>query len=161
MQETWVRSLVWEDPLEKGRERLPTPVFWPGEFHRLYSLRDSKESEDTTEWLSLRLFNLKNAAKKQSTQVQAFAFKRKNRLFIRWGRRGAGRTESSLEVMCWLNQLDGCVLFRTGRTDDAGAEKEPRGTEQPGEASLPCCEPAFPKLGTRFVLLFLGWVRWF
>ena len=25
----------WEDPL--GRERLPTPVFWPGEFHELYS----------------------------------------------------------------------------------------------------------------------------
>ena len=35
MRETWVRSLGWEDPLE--RERLPTPVFWPGEFHGLYS----------------------------------------------------------------------------------------------------------------------------
>ena len=34
MQETWVRSLGWEDPL--GRERLPTPVFWPGEFLGLY-----------------------------------------------------------------------------------------------------------------------------
>ena len=33
MQETWVRSLGWEDPLE--RERLPTPVFWPREFHGL------------------------------------------------------------------------------------------------------------------------------
>ena len=32
MQETWVRSLGREDPLEK--ERLLTPVFWPGEFHR-------------------------------------------------------------------------------------------------------------------------------
>ena len=31
--ETWVPSLGWEDPLEK--ERLPTPVFWPEEFHRL------------------------------------------------------------------------------------------------------------------------------
>ena len=29
MQETRVRSLGWEDPLE-GQ---PTPVFWPGEFH--------------------------------------------------------------------------------------------------------------------------------
>ena len=29
--ETWVRSLSWENPLEKGR--LPTPAFWPGEFH--------------------------------------------------------------------------------------------------------------------------------
>ena len=28
--ETWVRSLGWEDPLE--RERLPIPVFWPREF---------------------------------------------------------------------------------------------------------------------------------
>ena len=35
MRETWVRSLGWEDRLEKGR--LPTPVFWPGEFHGLYS----------------------------------------------------------------------------------------------------------------------------
>ena len=33
MQETWVRSLGREDPLE----RLPTPVFWPGGFHGLYS----------------------------------------------------------------------------------------------------------------------------
>ena len=29
-----VQSLSWEDPLEKGR--LPTPVFWPGEFHGLH-----------------------------------------------------------------------------------------------------------------------------
>ena len=33
MQETWVRSLGWEDPLEKGPITLP--VFWPGEFHRV------------------------------------------------------------------------------------------------------------------------------
>ena len=50
MQETCVRSLGWEDPLEKGKE--PTPVFWPGEFHGLYSPWDHKES-DTTEKLSL------------------------------------------------------------------------------------------------------------
>ena len=31
MQETWVRSLGWEDPLDK----VPTPVFWPGECHGL------------------------------------------------------------------------------------------------------------------------------
>ena len=35
MWKTWVQSLGWEDPLE--RERLPTPVFGPKEFHRLYS----------------------------------------------------------------------------------------------------------------------------
>ena len=32
--ETWVRSLGWKDPLEKG---MVTAVFWPGEFHGLYS----------------------------------------------------------------------------------------------------------------------------
>ena len=30
MQDTWVWSLGWEDPLEK--EIQPTPVFLPGEF---------------------------------------------------------------------------------------------------------------------------------
>ena len=36
------------------RERLPTPVFWPGEFHGLYSPWGCKES-DTTEQLALAL----------------------------------------------------------------------------------------------------------
>ena len=36
----------------EGRERLPPPVLWPGEFHGLYSPRGRKES-DTTERLSL------------------------------------------------------------------------------------------------------------
>ena len=42
----WAGKIPWR------RERLPTPVFWPGEFHGLYSLWGHKES-DTTEWLSL------------------------------------------------------------------------------------------------------------
>ena len=29
IRETWVRSLGWEDPLEKGK------AIWPGEFHGL------------------------------------------------------------------------------------------------------------------------------
>ena len=41
MQETWVQTLGWEDP--QRRERLPTPVFWPGEVHGLYSPRGRKE----------------------------------------------------------------------------------------------------------------------
>ena len=41
-------------PLPWRRERLPTPVFWPGEFHGLYSPWDRKES-DMTEQLSLSL----------------------------------------------------------------------------------------------------------
>ena len=50
MWETWVQSLGWEDPLEKGRA---TPsVFWPRELHVLYSPWGHKES-DTTEQLLL------------------------------------------------------------------------------------------------------------
>ena len=45
-------SLGWEERLQ--RERVPTPVFWPGEFHGLYSPWGGKES-DTTERLSLSL----------------------------------------------------------------------------------------------------------
>ena len=48
IQETWVRSLGWEDPWR--REQLPTPLFRPWEFHGLYSLWGRKES-DTTERL--------------------------------------------------------------------------------------------------------------
>ena len=50
MQETGVRSLGWEDPLEEGKAT--TLVFWPGEFHGLYSLWGCKEL-DTTEQISL------------------------------------------------------------------------------------------------------------
>ena len=45
MQETWFRSLGWEDPLDKGKAT--TPVFWPGEFHGLYSQWGRKEWDTT------------------------------------------------------------------------------------------------------------------
>ena len=45
MQETWVGKIPWR------RERLSTPVFWPGEVHGLYSGvgEDSWESLDSKE----------------------------------------------------------------------------------------------------------------
>ena len=52
MWETQVQSLGWEDPLR--RERLPTPVFWPGVLHGLYSPWGHRES-DMPERLSLSL----------------------------------------------------------------------------------------------------------
>ena len=52
IQRTWICPLGREDSMEK--ERLPTPVFWPGEFHGLYSPWGCKES-DMTEWLSLHV----------------------------------------------------------------------------------------------------------
>ena len=45
----WVGKIPWR------RERLPTPVSWPGEFHGLHSLGGRKES-DTTERLPLHAF---------------------------------------------------------------------------------------------------------
>ena len=51
MRETWVGKTPW------GRKRLPTSVFWPGEFPGLYSAWGSKES-DMTEHLSLSLEKL-------------------------------------------------------------------------------------------------------
>ena len=37
----WVGKIPWR------RERLPNPVFWPGEVHGLYSLWDHKELDMT------------------------------------------------------------------------------------------------------------------
>ena len=44
--DSWIGKISWR------REWLPTPAFWPGEFHRMYSPWDCKEL-DMTEWLSL------------------------------------------------------------------------------------------------------------
>ena len=51
IQVTWVRSLGWEDPLEKAKAK-PTPVFWLE--NSMHSLWDHKEL-DKTERLSLSL----------------------------------------------------------------------------------------------------------
>ena len=45
----WVGKIPWR------RERLPTPVFWPGEFHGLYYSPGGRKESDTTERLSLFL----------------------------------------------------------------------------------------------------------
>ena len=54
MQETWVQSLGWEDPLKKGKATHSSILAWPGEFHGLYNPWGHKEL-DTTEWFSLHL----------------------------------------------------------------------------------------------------------
>ena len=52
MQETWVRSLGWEDALEKGKAGLSSILAWG--IHGLSGPWGHKES-DTTERLSLSL----------------------------------------------------------------------------------------------------------
>jgi len=53
MQETWVQSRGWEDPLEKGK--VTHSSILPGEFHGLDKPWGHKES-DTTERLSLSAY---------------------------------------------------------------------------------------------------------
>ena len=48
--DSWVRKICCR------RERLPTPVSWPGEFHGLYNPWGLQES-DTTKQLSLSLYS--------------------------------------------------------------------------------------------------------
>ena len=76
IQETWVRSLGWEDPLEKGKAT-HTLVFWPGELQGLYSPWDHKES-DTTEQLALSLFKLN--ASRFGLEIPLYAWKRNSSL---------------------------------------------------------------------------------
>ena len=45
MRETWVWSLGWENPLEKG---IPTPVFWPAEFYGLYIVHGVAKNRKAT-----------------------------------------------------------------------------------------------------------------
>ena len=61
----WVRKILWR------RQRLPTPVFWPGEFHRLYCPQGRRES-DLTEQLSLSMnpIQYKNIIKNKAFSVQ-------------------------------------------------------------------------------------------
>ena len=86
MWETWVQSLGWEDPLDK---RLPTPVFWPGEFHGPCSPWGPKKW-DRTERLSLLLFravqmisqkeiNEQESQKREYTMYESIYIKFKNR----------------------------------------------------------------------------------
>ena len=53
MWKTCIRSLGWEDILEKGKA--PTPAFWPGELHVLYSPFGHKESDMTQDTACLGL----------------------------------------------------------------------------------------------------------
>ena len=63
----WVGKVSWR------RERLFTPVFWPREFHGLYSPWGRKES-DTAQWLSLSRSLLFEAAGKPLVGVCIYIY---------------------------------------------------------------------------------------
>ena len=54
-RETWAQSLVGKIPWR--RERLPTPIFWPGEFHGLYSPCDCIVHGVAKSWTRLSNFH--------------------------------------------------------------------------------------------------------
>ena len=60
MRETWIQSLIQEDPLKKGMATIP--VFLPGEFHGQRSLMDDsswgRKESNTTEQLILYGFDM-------------------------------------------------------------------------------------------------------
>ena len=58
------------------RERLPTPVFWPGEFHGLYSPQGRKES-DTTEQLSFSLSVVRNRRHVKGVVIKMYTSNKK------------------------------------------------------------------------------------
>ena len=54
MRETWVQSLGWEDPLEKGMATYNSILAWRISWTVLYGL--SHKDSDTTEQLSVSLW---------------------------------------------------------------------------------------------------------
>ena len=84
LQETWVQSLGWEDPLDKGMQ--PTPVFLPGESHGQrnlvgYSPWGHKESGTTHRLtLSLHCTFLRICLNLSSYNFSTFCFLFKNPL---------------------------------------------------------------------------------
>ena len=95
MCETWVQSLGWKIPWR--RERLPTPVFWSGEFHGLYSPWGCKVL-DTTEWLSIFYLNKVEIIERLS---QYKKIKRKVE-FNKWKTKGWKKESQQLIIWsCW------------------------------------------------------------
>ena len=89
----WVGKIPWR------RGWLPTPVFWPGEFHGLYSSRGRKELDTTeifTHWASSVAPMVKNPPSMKETPIQS------------WGQEdspGAGN-DTSLQYSCLENPMD-------------------------------------------------------
>ena len=113
MQETPVQFLGQEDPLE--RDRLPIPVFWPGEFHGLYSPWGGKES-DRSEQLSHR----DNDDDKQSWHFISSSFHSRGRFRTKlwwWKNKQMWKTSSVLSFslkfpsLCWWHDCPTCSTF--------------------------------------------------
>ena len=102
MQETWVQSLDWEDPLEK--EMQPTPVLLPGKSHGRrslvgYSPWGGKES-DTTEQ---RHFQVAQWVRNPLTMQETGNIN----LIPSWGRSPGGGHGNPPSIVAWRNPRTG------------------------------------------------------
>ena len=95
----WVGKIPWR------RERLPTPILWPGESHGLYSPWGRKES-DTTErlsfslsWASLVVLLVKNLPANSGDRRDLGSISRS-------GRSPGGGNGNSLYYSCVENLMD-------------------------------------------------------
>ena len=115
MQKTWVQSLVGKIPWR--RERLPTLVFWPGEFHELYSPWGYKEST----WLSNFHFPFSHGiADLKITRLSGWAWpyqtwpQEEQRNFYSWLEKRSQRFKAQGFYMpCWYED-EGNVDSQTG-----------------------------------------------
>ena len=73
----------WVGKIPCRRERLPTPVFWPREFHGLYSPWGCKDS-DMTEGLSLSVFFFFLRDHEKDTSLQCKCWNEKEEYPILW-----------------------------------------------------------------------------
>ena len=110
MQDTWVWSLDWEDPLEK--KQLPSPVELPAEFHGQRDLADDSRGAlkelDPTERLSLTLWNPKEWQPKSNVSV--FEVKPPENwspvsVFILWSSNSAWSQPCHLIPSPWRNEV--------------------------------------------------------
>ena len=126
----WVGKIPWR------RERLPTPVFWPREFHGLYSPWGSKES-DTTEQFSLRYLTSKMQQRNSLLKFRLL-YSREKQTIYKVGKvvSRQNRKQSGSHVL--TESLDGCGAERGNVAQN----------NRRGVGGLPALlRAAFPKLG--------------
>ena len=111
MQETQVQFLGGEDPLDK--ERLPTPVFLPGEFHGQSCLMDysspwGRRDLDKTEWLALSLSTFQWVLRWHSCKERPYQFRRRKRCgFGPW-----------IEKIFWSRKSQPAPVFLPGKSQE-------------------------------------------
>ena len=107
MRETWVDPWVGKIPWR--RERLLTPVFWPGEFHGLYSLGSQVVGHDWASFTSLDFYlSLVVRLLEPSDQEEknVIDFLTSTGKFESWGKWEAGRvSHTSSKAGLWVGSF--------------------------------------------------------